>query len=547
MAFLKKPLKWTALGQEPSELKKNEGFKMDESPAPGHFDFMFRSTYEAIEELQQKAGEVKTVNNALPNAAGNISVTKSTVGLSNVDNTSDVNKPISNATKAELDKKYTKPATGIPKTDLSTDVQASLVKAESALQSVTKADVGLSNVDNTSDASKPISNAQAAKFSEVEGALTTHKADNVLHNTYVTCATASATAEKVVTASGFTLVAGARITVNFTNANSALSPTLKINTNVAKPVIQNDGKPFEKILSGVYEFLYNGTSFIALNSGGGEELPDLVKGNGMAIYDLAVNNQLTKLPTLSSNYKNVVVSDVLYSFNANKLYTTDLKTYAQSVIDLPADLTANSNIFRVVSIDKFIYLIAAVNGQDFRKYDTTNNTWTKITLPTTITSDNRNASNLSADGTYIFFTGVFGVVRYNPSSGIFNTETTAYPNSVYTSAGYLSGASYTNGNIYALGYANKLLAIYNITSKTWSYINLNIQQNSGFLSKVVIISNRFLALTFGSLIVIYDYVASVAKVINIASSAYEWCYLNDNTLINVLPNGYFYLAQLTEG
>ena len=61
MVFLKKPLKWTALGQEPSELKKSEGFKMDESPAPGHFDFMFRSTYEAVEELQQKAAEKEMV------------------------------------------------------------------------------------------------------------------------------------------------------------------------------------------------------------------------------------------------------------------------------------------------------------------------------------------------------------------------------------------------------------------------------------------------------------------------------------------------------
>lgn len=137
MAFTKKPLKWTAVGQEPSELKKSEGFKMDESPAPGHFDFMFRSTYEAIEELQQKAGEVKTVNNVQPDVNGNVSITL-----------------------PDFSKFYQKPAVGIPKTDLSADVQSSLVKADSALQSVTKTDVGLGNVDNTSDANKPVSTAQ---------------------------------------------------------------------------------------------------------------------------------------------------------------------------------------------------------------------------------------------------------------------------------------------------------------------------------------------------------------------------------------------------
>lgn len=120
MAFLKKPLKWTALGQEPSELKKSEGFKMDESPAPGHFDFMFRSTYEAIEELQQKAGEVKTVNNVQPDGNGNVLI------------------PL-----PDVSKFYQKPPTGIPKTDLSTDVQTSLTKAESALQSVPLATAAL--------------------------------------------------------------------------------------------------------------------------------------------------------------------------------------------------------------------------------------------------------------------------------------------------------------------------------------------------------------------------------------------------------------------
>lgn len=109
MAFLKKPLKWTALGQEPSELKKSEGFKMDESPAPGHFDFMFRSTYEAIEELQQKAGEVKTVNNIQPDSNGNVLI------------------PLPDTSKL-----YQKPTSGIPKTDLSADVQTSLVKADNA-------------------------------------------------------------------------------------------------------------------------------------------------------------------------------------------------------------------------------------------------------------------------------------------------------------------------------------------------------------------------------------------------------------------------------
>lgn len=47
----------------------------------------------------------------------------------------------------------------VTKANLVTAVQTSLGKADTALQSVTKSDVGLANVDNTSDLNKPISTA----------------------------------------------------------------------------------------------------------------------------------------------------------------------------------------------------------------------------------------------------------------------------------------------------------------------------------------------------------------------------------------------------
>lgn len=83
-----------------------------------------------------------------------VTVTKSDVGLGNVDNTSDVNKPVSTAQQTALDGKVptTRTVNGHP---LSADV------------TVTKSDVGLGNVDNTSDANKPISDAVAAKLGTV--------------------------------------------------------------------------------------------------------------------------------------------------------------------------------------------------------------------------------------------------------------------------------------------------------------------------------------------------------------------------------------------
>ena len=79
-----------------------------------------------------------------PTFIGNVSgITKAMVGLSNVDNTSDANKPISSATQTALD---TKAPINNP-------------TFTGTVGGVTKSMVGLSNVDNTSDANKPISSA----------------------------------------------------------------------------------------------------------------------------------------------------------------------------------------------------------------------------------------------------------------------------------------------------------------------------------------------------------------------------------------------------
>ena len=71
--------------------------------------------------------------------------TKSDVGLSNADNTSDINKPISSTTQISLDLKA-------DDADLSSH-EGNILNPHS----VTKTQVGLSNVDNTSDTDKPVS------------------------------------------------------------------------------------------------------------------------------------------------------------------------------------------------------------------------------------------------------------------------------------------------------------------------------------------------------------------------------------------------------
>jgi hypothetical protein len=97
-------------------------------------------------------------------------LTKTDVGLANVDNTSDANKPVSTAQQAALDLKQnldsdlTSIAAIAPSNDdviqrkagAWTNRSMSQIKTDLVL---VKGDVGLGNVDNTSDANKPVSTA----------------------------------------------------------------------------------------------------------------------------------------------------------------------------------------------------------------------------------------------------------------------------------------------------------------------------------------------------------------------------------------------------
>ena len=76
-------------------------------------------------------------------------LTKNDVGLNKVDNTSDLDKPISTATQAALDGKYNQP----------TGSGSQYIKGDGSISDLNKSTIGLGNVDNTSDADKPISTA----------------------------------------------------------------------------------------------------------------------------------------------------------------------------------------------------------------------------------------------------------------------------------------------------------------------------------------------------------------------------------------------------
>ena len=147
---------------------------------------------------------------------GNVNITATNIGLGNVNNTSDAEKPISTATKTALDGKQAKvtgAATTITDSNLTADralisnssgkvavssvtstelgyldgvtsnIQTQLnnklssapvtsVNNKTGAVSLAKGDVGLGNVDNTSDANKPISNATQAALNGKQAKIT---------------------------------------------------------------------------------------------------------------------------------------------------------------------------------------------------------------------------------------------------------------------------------------------------------------------------------------------------------------------------------------
>ncbi len=124
---------------------------------------LYQRNKEIMDSVRKVADSATVLRTAINSVSGGLSptgngsqltgLTKTQVGLSNVDNTSDANKPISGPTQIALDAKQ---ASG------SYVLQSTTVNghALSGNVAVTASDVGLGSVNNTSDAGKPVSTAQ---------------------------------------------------------------------------------------------------------------------------------------------------------------------------------------------------------------------------------------------------------------------------------------------------------------------------------------------------------------------------------------------------
>jgi hypothetical protein len=99
---------------------------------------------------------IKLANGAVTNEKIAIGISKSKVGLNNVENTADLDKPISTATQIALDAKV---SSSTYSTSIALKAPLESPTFSGTVSGITKAMVGLTDVDNTSDLGKPISTA----------------------------------------------------------------------------------------------------------------------------------------------------------------------------------------------------------------------------------------------------------------------------------------------------------------------------------------------------------------------------------------------------
>lgn len=167
---------------------------------------------------------------------GNVNITKSNIGLGNVPNVS-TNNQTPTFTQAET------------RANIASGEKLSII-----LGKIMKVIADLSNTAFDGLATK----WRTAR--KINGMTVDGSADRV---NYGTCSTAAATAAKTVSCTGFGLITGAEIVVRFTVTNTAVNPTLNVNSTGAKPIYYRGAAITASYLAAnrTYIFRYNGTQY----------------------------------------------------------------------------------------------------------------------------------------------------------------------------------------------------------------------------------------------------------------------------------------------
>lgn len=268
-----------------------------------------------------------------------------------------------------LNAKYTKPESGIPKTDLASSVQTSLEKADSALQShqsittgsvngtiaangtnvavkglkalaykdsLTKADVGLGNVDNTSDEAKPISTATQAALDKKQASLTA---------TQLNAVNSGITSGKVSTYDGYQ----AKIDAKYTKPTGGIPKTdlaSDVQTSLAKANSALQSHQTVKLEPGTN----NGTLKLTVN--------------GTATDNIAVKNLGSAAFTAASNYATAAELGNYYTKTESDAKYSQATNIENGAGDVLIKTTDSNHSFKVMTDGRAKVQSAPVEGDD---------------------------------------------------------------------------------------------------------------------------------------------------------------------------------------
>ena len=153
---------------------------------------------------------------------------------------------------------------------------------------------------------------------------------------YATCGTDAAAAAKVATitpGSNFSLETGARVAVKFTNANTAASPTLNVNSTGAKPIyFKNAALSSSNYWSAgqIIDFIYDGTNWVCSavvtdtkNTAGATDTTSM-------IYLIGATSQGSNPQTYSHDTVYVGTDGCLYSNHSKVATLEDNNTFTGS-------------------------------------------------------------------------------------------------------------------------------------------------------------------------------------------------------------------------
>lgn len=144
-------------------------------------------------------------------------------------------------------------------------------------------------------------------------------------NRYASCTTAAGTSAKTasITSGTFSLETGARVTVKFTNRNTAYSATLKIGSTTAKSISYRGSTNFNShtrgILYGCVDFIYDGTYWVILTP-----TTDIPAKSSFVWY--ANDSGYQTLYDLFEYYKNVIFTCKLDNSDPGDHYEYDYYT-----------------------------------------------------------------------------------------------------------------------------------------------------------------------------------------------------------------------------